>query len=62
MAKTYHFGRARRLVNAVMARLARVGLAGSHTYPLDRPRPQYREQLLKPGGPDRGRRMLLALR
>jgi deazaflavin-dependent oxidoreductase (nitroreductase family) len=32
MAKTYHLGRARRLVNAVMGPLARVGLAGRHTY------------------------------
>jgi deazaflavin-dependent oxidoreductase (nitroreductase family) len=32
MAKTYHLGRARRLVNAVMSPLARFGLAGRHTY------------------------------
>lgn len=32
MAKTYHLGRSRRLVNAVMGPLARVGLAGRHTY------------------------------
>jgi deazaflavin-dependent oxidoreductase (nitroreductase family) len=32
VAKTYHLGRARRLVNAVMRPLARVGLAGRHTY------------------------------
>jgi deazaflavin-dependent oxidoreductase (nitroreductase family) len=32
MAKTYHLGRARRCVNAVMTPLARVGLAGRHTY------------------------------
>lgn len=31
MAKTYHLGWARRLVNAVMAPLARVRLAGRHT-------------------------------
>jgi deazaflavin-dependent oxidoreductase (nitroreductase family) len=31
MAKTYHLGRVRRLVNAVMGPLARVGLAGRHT-------------------------------
>ena len=34
MARAYHLGRARRLVNAVMAPLARVGLAGRHTYVL----------------------------
>src|SRR5664279_6606746 len=34
MAKTYHLGRVRRLVNAVMGPLARVGLAGRHTYNL----------------------------
>jgi deazaflavin-dependent oxidoreductase (nitroreductase family) len=34
MAKTYHLGRTRRLVNTVMAPLARVGLAGRHTYVL----------------------------
>ena len=34
MAKTYHLGRARRLVNAMMGPLARVGLAGGHTYNL----------------------------
>jgi hypothetical protein len=34
VAKTYHLGRARRLVNAVMSPLARVGLAGRHTYNL----------------------------
>lgn len=32
MAKTYRLGRARRLVNAMMAPLARLGLAGRHTY------------------------------
>jgi deazaflavin-dependent oxidoreductase (nitroreductase family) len=32
VAKTYHLGRARRLVNAMMAPLARLGLAGRHTY------------------------------
>jgi deazaflavin-dependent oxidoreductase (nitroreductase family) len=32
VAKTYHLGRARRLVNAVMTPLARAGLAGRHTY------------------------------
>lgn len=32
MAKTYHLGRSRRLVNAVMGPLARVGLAGRHMY------------------------------
>lgn len=34
MAKSYHLGPARRLVNAVMGPLARVGLAGRHTYNL----------------------------
>ncbi len=34
MAKTYHLGRARRLVNGVMGPLARVGLGGRHTYNL----------------------------
>ena len=34
MARSYHLGRARRLVNAVMGPLARVGLAGRHTYNL----------------------------
>ena len=34
VAKTYHLGRARRLVNAVMGPLARFGLAGRHTYNL----------------------------
>jgi len=34
VAKTYHLGRARRLVNAMMGPLARVGLAGRHTYNL----------------------------
>ena len=32
MAKTYHLGRARRLVNTMMSPLARLGLAGRHTY------------------------------
>ena len=32
MAKTYHLGRTRRLVNTVMTPLARSGLAGRHTY------------------------------
>lgn len=32
MAKTYHLGASRRLVNAVMSPLARLGLAGRHTY------------------------------
>jgi deazaflavin-dependent oxidoreductase (nitroreductase family) len=32
VARTYHLGRSRRLVNAVMGPLARVGLAGRHTY------------------------------
>jgi deazaflavin-dependent oxidoreductase (nitroreductase family) len=32
VAKTYHLGRARRLVNAMMSPLARRGLAGRHTY------------------------------
>lgn len=34
MAKAYHLGRARRFVNLVMAPLARLGLAGRHTYVL----------------------------
>ncbi|MGA2926504.1 MAG: nitroreductase/quinone reductase family protein [Solirubrobacteraceae bacterium] len=34
MAKAYHVGRARRLVNAAMSPLARIGLAGRHTYNL----------------------------
>jgi hypothetical protein len=34
VAKSYHLGRARRLVNAMMGPLARVGLAGRHTYNL----------------------------
>ena len=34
MAKTYHLGRARRLVNATMGPLARLGLAGRHTFGL----------------------------
>jgi deazaflavin-dependent oxidoreductase (nitroreductase family) len=34
VAKTYHLGRARRLVNAIMRPLARAGLAGRHTYNL----------------------------
>jgi len=32
MAKTYHLGRTRRLVNAAMTPLARFGLAGRHAY------------------------------
>ena len=32
MARTYRLGSARRLVNAVMGPLARVGLAGRHAY------------------------------
>jgi deazaflavin-dependent oxidoreductase (nitroreductase family) len=32
VAKTYHLGTSRRLVNAVMSPLARRGLAGRHTY------------------------------
>lgn len=32
MAKSYHLGRARRLVNAAMTPLARLGLAGPHAY------------------------------
>jgi hypothetical protein len=34
MARTYHLGRARRLVNAAMTPLARRGLAGRHAYVL----------------------------
>ena len=34
MATIYHLGRARRAVNAVMSPLARLGLAGRHTYNL----------------------------
>lgn len=34
MAKTYHLGRTRRLVNAVMGPLARRGLGGRHAYVL----------------------------
>jgi deazaflavin-dependent oxidoreductase (nitroreductase family) len=37
MAKSYHLGRTRRLVNTVMAPLARRGLAGRHTYILTVP-------------------------
>ena len=32
MAKTYHLGRTRRLVNTAMTPLARLGVAGRHTY------------------------------
>jgi deazaflavin-dependent oxidoreductase (nitroreductase family) len=32
VAKTYHLGRVRRLVNTAMTLLARLGLAGRHTY------------------------------
>jgi deazaflavin-dependent oxidoreductase (nitroreductase family) len=32
MARTYHLGRARRLLNTVVAPLAKSGLAGRHTY------------------------------
>jgi deazaflavin-dependent oxidoreductase (nitroreductase family) len=32
MARTYHLGRSRRLVNTAMRPLARLGLAGRHTY------------------------------
>ena len=32
MAKTYHLGRTRRLVNTVMTPLTRAGLAGRHAY------------------------------
>lgn len=32
MAKTYHLGASRRLVNAVVGPLSRIGLAGRHTY------------------------------
>lgn len=32
MARTYHLGRARRTINAVMAPLVRIGLAGTSTY------------------------------
>ncbi len=32
MAKTYHLGRTRRLVNKIMSPLARRGLAGRHAY------------------------------
>ncbi len=34
MAKSYHLGRARRLINTMMGPLAHVGLAGRHTYNL----------------------------
>jgi deazaflavin-dependent oxidoreductase (nitroreductase family) len=34
VAKTYHLGRARQLVNNAMTPLARLGLAGRHTYVL----------------------------
>ena len=37
MAKTYKLGRARRFVNAMIAPLARLGLAGRHTHILTVP-------------------------